>query len=85
MEASGQLTSPALEALLQDGKLAGSWTLDASRSEVRLTSRSMWGLAAVNGVFGQVAGTGTVSATGEVTGTHHRWRAVGGHQQQKAR
>ena len=28
MAASGQLTSPALQALLQDGSLAGSWTLD---------------------------------------------------------
>ena len=69
MEPSGQLTSPALLALLQDGKLAGSWKLDAARSKVQLTSKSMWGLAPVKGIFRQVAGNGTVSATGDATGT----------------
>ena len=66
---SGQLTSPALRALLQDGKLAGSWALDASRSEVLLKSMSVWGLLPVKGAFRQVTGNGTVSAAGEVTGT----------------
>ncbi|HTU72846.1 MAG TPA: YceI family protein, partial [Trebonia sp.] len=51
------------------GKLTGRWTLDGSRSEVRLRSKSMWGLAKVNGVFRQVAGTGTVTDGGDVTGT----------------
>jgi len=69
MAPSGQLTSSALQALIQDGNLAGSWTLDTARSEVRLRSRSMWGLAPVKGVFRQVTGNGTVSAAGEVTGT----------------
>jgi len=68
MASSGQLTSSALRALLQDGKLAGSWALDASRSEVRLKSRSLWGLVPVKGVFRQVTGNGTVSAAGDVTG-----------------
>ena len=68
MESSGQLTSPALRALLQDGKLAGAWVLDASRSEVRLKSRSVWGLLPVKGIFRQVTGNGTVSAAGDVTG-----------------
>ena len=54
MAPSGQLTSSALQALIQDGNLAGSWTLDTARSEVRLKSRSMWGLAPVNGVFREV-------------------------------
>jgi polyisoprenoid-binding protein YceI len=69
MAPSGQLTSSALQALIQDGNLAGSWTLDTARSEVRLRSRSMWGLAPVKGVFREVTGNGTVSAAGEVTGT----------------
>jgi polyisoprenoid-binding protein YceI len=69
MASSGQLTSSALRTLLQDGDLAGSWMLDASRSEVRLKSRSVWGLAPVKGIFRQVTGNGTVSAVGDVTGT----------------
>jgi polyisoprenoid-binding protein YceI len=69
MGPSGQLTSSALQALIRDGKLAGSWTLDTARSEVRLKSRSMWGLAPVKGVFREVTGNGTVSAAGDVTGT----------------
>ena len=67
MSPSSQLTSSA--QLLRDGRAAGSWTLDASRSQIRLKSRSMWGLAPVKGVFRQVTGTGTVSPSGEVTGT----------------
>jgi len=69
MAPSGQLTSSALQALIQDGNLAGSWTLDTARSEVRLKSRSMWGLAPVKGVFREVTGNGTASAAGDVTGT----------------
>jgi polyisoprenoid-binding protein YceI len=65
----GQLTSPALQALLQGGTLAGSWTLDPARSEVRLKTRHTWGLRPLEGFFRQVAGNGTVSAAGEVTGT----------------
>src|SRR6266567_2540175 len=68
MASSGQLTSSALRAL-QDGKLAGSWVLDASRSEVRLKSTSVWGLVPVRGIFRQVTGNGTVSAAGDATGT----------------
>ena len=45
----GQPTGPALRALLADGTLAGDWVLDARRSSVRLKSRSVWGLAPVNG------------------------------------
>jgi len=69
MAPSGQLTSSALQALIQDGNLAGSWTLDTARSEARLKSRSMWGLVPVRGVFREVTGNGTVSAAGDVTGT----------------
>jgi polyisoprenoid-binding protein YceI len=59
----------ALEALLGAGKLAGSWTLDAARSQVRLATRSMWNLVAVKGAFGEVSGSGTVTESGAVTGT----------------
>ncbi len=68
MTSPGQLTSSALQALLQDSKLAGSWTLDAARSEVRLETRHTWGLRPLHGRFRQVTGNGTVTAAGEVTG-----------------
>jgi polyisoprenoid-binding protein YceI len=69
MSESGQTTSSALQELLRDGKLAGSWTLDAARSQIGLKSKSMWGMMPVNGVFREVTGSGTVSAAGDVTGT----------------
>ena len=69
MSESGQTTSSALQELLRDGKLAGSWTLDAARSEIGLKSKSIWGLVPVKGVFGQVSGSGTVSPAGDVNGT----------------
>jgi polyisoprenoid-binding protein YceI len=68
MSPSSQLTPSAAQAL-RDGTAAGSWTLDASRSQIQLKTRSMWRLAPVKGVFRQVSGTGTVSASGAVTGT----------------
>jgi len=66
---SWQMTAPAVQALLKDGALAGEWVLDPRKSSIRLKSRSMWGLAHVNGIFGEVSGNGTVSANGEVSGT----------------
>jgi polyisoprenoid-binding protein YceI len=63
-----QTAAPELQALLKNAALAGTWTLDETRSTVGLRSKSMWGLVAVKGAFGQVSGTGTVSADGEVTG-----------------
>ena len=69
MTPTGQLTAPALQARLADATLAGDWTLDGARSTIGLRSRSIWGLAPVKGVFGQVAGHGTVSPAGEVSGT----------------
>ena len=69
MTESGQMTPPALQELLRDGKLAGSWTLDAARSEIGLKSKSMWGLVPVKGVFREVTGSGTVSAAGDAAGT----------------
>jgi polyisoprenoid-binding protein YceI len=67
--ASGQMTASAVEALLTGGTLAGEWVLDPRKSSIGLKSRSMWGLAAVNGVFREISGTGIVSPDGEVSGT----------------
>jgi polyisoprenoid-binding protein YceI len=68
MAPSGQLTSSALQALLRDGELAGTWTLDPARSEVRLNTRHTWGLRPLTGFFRQASGNGTVTAAGDVTG-----------------
>src|ERR1700722_9691941 len=57
------------QALLADGKLAGSWTLDRAKSSVGLRTKSVWGLVKVKGVFSQVAGEAVISAAGEATGT----------------
>jgi polyisoprenoid-binding protein YceI len=69
MAPSGQATTPDLQALLKDAALAGSWTLDSSKSTVGLKSKSMWGLVPVKGVFRQVTGKGAVSPAGQVTGS----------------
>ena len=68
MSLSSQMT-PSAAQVLRDGKAAGAWILDESRTEIRLKSKSIWGLAPVNGVFREVSGDGTVSPSGEVTGT----------------
>jgi polyisoprenoid-binding protein YceI len=65
---SGQLTAPALQALLKDGALAGEWALVPGQSSIRLKNRSMAGLVRVNGVFREVSGNGTVFPDGEISG-----------------
>jgi len=57
-----------LQASVQDGAFAGEWALDAARSEVLLETKHTWGLRPVHGVFRKVAGHGTVTAAGHVTG-----------------
>ena len=69
MAPAGQVTASVLQAMLKDSALAGTWTLDPARSSVELRSKSMWGLAPVKGSFREVAGTGTVSPDGQVSGT----------------
>jgi polyisoprenoid-binding protein YceI len=64
-----QPATSALQALAGDATLTGSWILDPARSEVRLESRHTWGLLPVRGIFGQIAGNGTVTAAGQVAGT----------------
>jgi polyisoprenoid-binding protein YceI len=54
---------------LQLRALVGDWTLDAQASSIRLTTRIMWGLAPVKGVFREVSGVGTVAPSGEVSGS----------------
>ena len=66
-EPSEQVTAPALQALLTGRALAGEWVLDPRRSSIRLKSKII-GLVPVTGVFRQVAGNGTVSADGGVSG-----------------
>jgi polyisoprenoid-binding protein YceI len=65
---SGQLNARPAKDLLMDGVLAGEWALEPRSSSVRLKSKSIAGLVPVNGVFGQVSGSGTVSAKGAVSG-----------------
>ncbi len=66
------MTAPSQEtawqAQLADGSLAGNWRLDPAQSTATLQSKSMWGLVPVKGVFRELDGSGTISATGEVTG-----------------
>jgi polyisoprenoid-binding protein YceI len=65
---SGHVTAPALQALLTDGTLAGTWVLDPRKSTIRLKTRSVWGMIPVHGVFREVSGNGTISPDGEVSG-----------------
>jgi len=67
--ATSALTSESLRAKLGDGSLAGHWTLDPGRSSATLASKSVWGLVPVKGTFHTLEGGGTISPTGEVTGS----------------
>ena len=67
MAPAEQITAPVPQELLKDAALAGAWILDPSRSTVSLKSKIL-GLAPVNGLFRQVAGTGTITPAGEVSG-----------------
>jgi len=62
------MTAPQVQALLEDGALAGEWVLHPGRSSIRLTTRSM-GVIPVKGVFREVSGYGKVAADGRVSGT----------------
>jgi polyisoprenoid-binding protein YceI len=65
---SGPLSEADLQSLLRAGELAGSWTLDPARSQVKLTTRHTWGLLPLHGGFERVTGSGTVTPAGEVSG-----------------
>ena len=64
------MTATTVQALLEDGKLAGSWTLDATRSEVRLETRHTWGLRPLHGVPGAYPGHDPVALRGPRDGAH---------------
>jgi polyisoprenoid-binding protein YceI len=66
---SGQMTAPALQALLKDGTLAGEWVLDPHKSSIKLKNKSVGGLVPVSGVFRELSGNGTISPDGQVSGT----------------
>ncbi len=65
---SGQVSTPALQALLRGRTLTGDWVLDPRESSIRLKSKVM-GLIPVNGVFREITGAGTVRPDGEISGT----------------
>ena len=65
---SAPMTGPSVQALLDDGALAGAWRLDPRESSIALKSTA-FGVLPVKGVFREVSGYGTVSAKGEVSGT----------------
>ena len=62
-------TGARLLERLSAGEFVGAWVLDPGRSTVALRSKSIWGMAPVKGTFAELIGEGTVSPTGEVTGT----------------
>lgn len=68
MTGSQGQTAAGVREWLQGGKLAGSWTLDGARSEIRLHTKHTW-VAPLTGVFREVTGNGSVSADGTVSGT----------------
>lgn len=48
---------------------AGNYTLDPLRSTVAFQRKTFWGLATAKGVFGSVAGSGTVMTDGRAEGS----------------
>ena len=58
---SGVMT---VRSLLADPSTSGAWTLDAARSSVRFTNKTMWGLLKVNGRFTDVSGSGQIGDDG---------------------
>jgi polyisoprenoid-binding protein YceI len=60
---------PTSTAQLQDGALAGNWCLDPRRSSVEFTTKALWGLVPVMGVFHKFSGSAAVVPCGQVRGT----------------
>ena len=63
------MTSSSPRTLLVDRTLEGTWHLDHSRSSIRFTTRTMWGLVRVSGAFRQMGGGGVVTPESQVHGT----------------
>lgn len=66
---AASVSEPQLLTRLASGELTGDWTLNKNRSSATLRTRSMWGLARVNGTFNQLSGAASVSRDGLVMGT----------------
>ena len=60
---------PTSTAPLQDGTWPGTWYLDPRRSSVEFTTKALWGLVPLRGVFHQLTGSAAVAPGGQVSGT----------------
>ena len=62
------MTSPTfdIQSLLRDGR--GSWTLDTAGSSAEFYVKHFWGAITVHPRFERLAGEGTISDDGIVTG-----------------
>jgi polyisoprenoid-binding protein YceI len=56
-------------AALRSGTAAGRWTLDPQASRVQFAVKHFWGMVTVVGQFERIAGEGSVTEAGSVTGT----------------
>jgi polyisoprenoid-binding protein YceI len=56
-------------AALRAGTAAGGWTLDPQASSVQFAVKHFWGAVTVLGQFERVAGEGSVTESGVLTGT----------------
>jgi polyisoprenoid-binding protein YceI len=65
---AGSPAKPDLIAQLGAGDLAGEWALDATRSQARIATRSVFGAVPVKGTFTALTGSATVSDRGEARG-----------------
>jgi polyisoprenoid-binding protein YceI len=65
---AGTPAKPDLIAQLEAGDLAGEWALDATRSQARIATRSIFGAVPVKGTFTALTGDATVSDQGEARG-----------------
>lgn len=63
------MTEPAAPSDLTASDLTGRWDLDATASEIRFTSKTMWGMVTVKGHFASFQGEGSVGQDGDITGS----------------
>ncbi len=62
------MANMTLQSLLADPSAVGTWTLDPSRSQIRFSNKTLWGLVPVNGRFTDISGSGSVTADGAIKG-----------------
>ncbi|GAA5193623.1 YceI family protein [Rugosimonospora acidiphila] len=63
------MTTELISRLLQSDTAVGSWTLDPARTTVRISHKTLWGMATVKGAFADVRGAGELGSDHSVTGT----------------